>query len=55
MPQLRGNEPILGLNINSFTDFEVVTNFCARWRKRIQVDEMKVQKRDLMKDSTQHL
>jgi hypothetical protein len=29
-------------SFNSFTDFEVVTNFCARWRKRIQVDEMKV-------------
>jgi hypothetical protein len=40
---------------NSFTDFEVVTNFCDRWRKRIQVDEMKVQKWDLMKDSTRHL
>jgi hypothetical protein len=31
-------------SFNSFTDFEVVTNFCARWRKRIQVNEMKVQK-----------
>jgi hypothetical protein len=31
-------------SFNSFTDFEVVTNLCARWRKRIQVDEMKVQK-----------
>jgi hypothetical protein len=26
----------------SFTDFEVVTNFCTRWRKMIRVDEMKV-------------
>ena len=31
-------------SFNSFTNFEVVTNFCARWRKRIQVDELKVQK-----------
>jgi hypothetical protein len=30
-------------SFNSFTDFEVVTNFYARWRKRIQVDEKKVQ------------
>jgi hypothetical protein len=30
-------------SFNSFTDFEVVTNFCTRWRKRIRVDEMKVQ------------
>jgi hypothetical protein len=30
-------------SFNSFIDFEVVTNFCTRWRKRIQVDEKKVQ------------
>jgi hypothetical protein len=39
-------------SFNSFIDFEVVTNFCTRWRERIRVDEMKVQIRDLAEDST---
>jgi hypothetical protein len=30
---------------NSFIDFEVLTNFSTRWRKRIRVDEKKVQER----------